>query len=158
MIDRSLNTENTEVQSIAENLWWVIPGKLAGMRKPAAEDLAPLKAMGIEAIVSVLDDEENLDLYQQAQIPYLWLPVIGGTAPSLAQIQQFRAFVDGYDRGVAVHCTSGRRRTGTFLAAYLVTTGMSADQAIEKIMQANPAVELRAAQIEFLQDLATSLS
>ena len=40
-------------QTIAENLWWVIPGKLAGVRKPMAEELTELQAAGIGAIVSV---------------------------------------------------------------------------------------------------------
>lgn len=44
------------VQPISENLWWVIPGKLAGVRKPMAEELNQLQASGIGAIVSVMDD------------------------------------------------------------------------------------------------------
>jgi hypothetical protein len=58
----------------------VIPGKLAGVRKPTAEELTHLQAAGIGALVSVMDDPSNLDLYQQADIPHLWLPTKGGTA------------------------------------------------------------------------------
>src|SRR4028119_1589445 len=86
------------VQPISENLWWVIPGKLAGVRKPMAEELTELQAAGIGAIVSVMDDPSNLDLYQQADIPYLWLPTIGGTAPSREQIQELQNFVDSQNR------------------------------------------------------------
>lgn len=145
------------LQPIAENLWWVIPGKLAGVRKPLPEELAPLQAAGIGAIVSVMDDPSNLDLYQQANLPHLWLPTKGGTAPSQAQIQELQAFIEAQNRlghGVAVHCTSGRRRTGTLLAAYLIRTGVTYDTAMQTILTANPNVELRAAQTDFLQAFA----
>lgn len=40
------------IQPIAENLWWVIPGKLAGVRQPMAEELTELQSAGIGAIVT----------------------------------------------------------------------------------------------------------
>jgi atypical dual specificity phosphatase len=125
-----------EEHPISENLWWVIPGKLAGVRKPAAAEIDELKAAGIHAIVSIMDDPANLDLYQQSDIPYLWLPIKGGTAPDREQVQQLQDFVDRH-QGVAVHCTSGRRRTGTMLAAYLIGTGLSADEALKLVLKAN---------------------
>ena len=70
-------TEQT-TQPISENLWWVIPGKLAGVRRPTADEIPELKAAGVGAIVSVMDDPSNLDLYQQVDIPYRWLPTKGG--------------------------------------------------------------------------------
>ena len=45
--------EQDIIQPIEGNLWWVIPGKLAGVRKPTAEEIVELRAMGIGAIVSV---------------------------------------------------------------------------------------------------------
>ena len=50
------------IQPIEENLWWVIPEQLAGMRKPNPEEIADLRAAGVGAIVSVMDDPSNLDL------------------------------------------------------------------------------------------------
>jgi protein-tyrosine phosphatase len=149
--------EEQPVQPIAENLWWVIPGKLAGVRKPLPEELSQLQAAGIGAIVSVMDDPSNLDLYQQANLPHLWLPTKGGTAPSQEQIQELQTFVEEQNRlghGVAVHCTSGRRRTGTMLAAYLMRTGMTYDTAMQTVLIANPEVELRSAQTDFLRAFA----
>lgn len=81
--------EQSTAQPITENLWWVIPSKLAGVRKPTAEELPELQAAGIGAIVSVMDDPTNLDLYQQFNIPSLWLPTKGGTAPTLARLYPF---------------------------------------------------------------------
>ncbi len=146
------------VQPIAENLWWVIPGKLAGVRKPMAEELTELQAAGVGAIVSVMDDPSNLDLYQQADIPHLWLPTKGGTAPSREQLQELQNFVDTQNAqgsAVAIHCTSGRRRTGTILAAYLIiSSGSSYNDAMQTIESANSEVELREAQSTFLRELA----
>lgn len=143
--------------AIAENLWWVIPGKLAGMRKPMPQELDELQQAGIGAIVSVMDDPSNLDLYEQAGFPHCWLPTKGGTAPSQEQIQDLQNFVDEQNQNgyaVAVHCTSGNRRTGTMLAAYLIRTGASYAEAMQIIQAANPHAELRDAQKNFLQALA----
>lgn len=140
-------------QPIAENLWWLIPEKLAGVRKPTAEEIPALKEAGVGAIISVMDDPSNLDLYEKAGLPYLWLPTTGGRAPTQEQIEQFKQFVEAQNAPVAVHCTSGRRRTGTMLAAYLITTGTPCGAAIEQLLQANPHVELREAQLSFLQAL-----
>ena len=144
-------------QPISENLWWVIPGKLAGVRKPTPDEIAQLKATGVGAIVSVMDDPSNLDLYEQAELPYRWLPTTGGTAPSQEQLQELQDFVQQQNQvgnAVAVHCTSGNRRTGTLLTAYLINTGSSYDSAMQVIQTANPNAELREAQIMFLQKLA----
>ncbi|WP_223269934.1 phosphatase domain-containing putative toxin [Nostoc sp. 'Peltigera membranacea cyanobiont' 213] len=149
--------EHEQIKPISENLWWVIPGKLAGVRKPIAEELKELQTAGIYAIVSVMDDLSNLDLYQQADIPYLWLPIQGGTPPNGEQLQELQNFIDSQnalDKAVAVHCTSGRRRTGTMLAAYLIYSGSSYKNAMQTIQSANSEVELREAQHNFLQELA----
>jgi atypical dual specificity phosphatase len=146
------------IEPIVENLWWVIPGKLAGVRKPMAEELTDeLQATGIGAIVSVMDDPSNLDLYKQADIPHLWLPTKGGSLPRREQIEELQNFVDQHNRqnkAVPVHWTSGRRRTGTILASYLIHLGSSYEDAIETIEEANPEVELREAQSIFLRELA----
>ena len=152
--------ESKPVQAIAENLWWVIPGKLTGVRKPTADEIAELKSVGIGAIVSVMDDPSNLDIYEQAGLPNRWLPTKGGTAPTQEQIQELQSFVDQQNQlgnAVAVHCTSGNRRAGTILAAYLIKSGSSFDQAMQIIQTANPKAELREAQTNFLQQLAGEL-
>jgi len=142
--------------SLTESLWWIIPNRLGGMRKPTSEEIPTLTAIGIDAIVSVMDDPSNLDLYQQAGLPHRWFPTTGGKAPTLEQIEEFVQFVNDQtvqSHRVVVHCSSGRRRTGTFLAAYLIQVGHSVEQALAAIEQSNPLVELRKAQIHFLENL-----
>lgn len=152
-----MNAQPQPTEPIAENLWWVLPGKLAGVRKPTTEELTELQAAGIGAIVSVMDDPSNLDIYKAAGWPHRWVPVKGGTAPSPEQAQELKDFIDTQaqaGRAVAIHCTGGRRRTGTAIATYLIAAGASFTEAIKTVTAANPAVELREAQLQFLKTLA----
>ena len=152
-------SQDLVVAPLEESIWWIIPGKLAGMRKPNREELQVLNAAGIGAIVSVMDDPSNLDWYEAAGIPHRWLPIKGGTAPTLEDAETFRWFADeqtARGHAVAVHCSSGRRRTGTLLGAYLILKGSSYDEAVAAVVRANPAVEMREAQLTFLRSLADS--
>ncbi|MEL6231098.1 MAG: dual specificity protein phosphatase family protein [Cyanobacteria bacterium J06627_3] len=149
------------VQPIEENLWWAIPGKLAGVRKPEAEELPTLKAAGVGAIISVLEDSENIRLYTSAQIPHQWLPIEIDAAPSLEQLTLLDTFIQEQQaegRAVAVHCSGGKHRTGTAIAAYLIRQGASYKQAMQTLLKANSAIELPDTQTDFLQQLANANS
>ncbi len=150
-------SEQLSPPSISQSLWWAIPNQLAGVRKPTAAELSTLKALGIGAIVSVLSDEANLALYKRHDFTHLWLPIQGGSAPSLDQLKQLNAFVAAQNNSgnaVAIHCSNGLRRTGTALAALLIQQGADYESAMKVVQTANPAVELSAAQLSFLKDLA----
>lgn len=152
--------EQQITEPIIENLWWVIPGKLAGVRKPTAAELSELQGVGIGAIVSVIHDKSNLELYQRENIPYLWLPIQIASSPSRSQIAELTNFVDRYHRqgvGIAVHCTGGLHRTGTMLAAYLILNGASYEAAIQTIETANSQAVLEQAQSVFLRSLAEEI-
>lgn len=141
-------------------LWWVIPDKLAGMPRPPLEDLEQIYQAGLRGLVSVMDEPSGIEEYKQVGLAALWLPIIGGKAPTVAQVKEFAAFANpiiAKNHSVAVHCTSGNRRTGTLLAAYLVSKGESPEQAIKYIQEVRPSAELREAQIQFLQNLPSLL-
>ena len=151
--------EQQSLEPIVENLWWVIPGKLAGVRKPTAAELQELQAVGIGAIVSVMHDKSNLELYDRENIPYLWLPIQIASSPSRSQVAELIDFVERHHRqgvGTAVHCTGGLHRTGTMLAAYLILNGAAAEDATRTISTANPQAVLELAQTVFLHSLALS--
>ena len=143
------------------NVWWLLPEKLAGMSRPQLEDLPELKKAGIEGIVSVMDEPSGVKEYQEEGFQALWLPITGGKPPSLEQVKQFVNFAEpiiGEDRSVVVHCTSGNRRTGTLLAAYLIANGDNPQQAIALVQKARPTAELREAQQNFLFQLPELLA
>lgn len=146
----------SESNAYPNYLWWVIPGQLAGMSRPPLEDLPQLYGAGLRGLVSVMDEPSGIKEYEEAGLSALWLPITGGKAPTTEQVRKFVAFADAIIEGeqpVAVHCTSGNRRTGTLLAAYLVAKGEQPSQAIERIQEVRPTAELRKPQIVFLQEL-----
>ncbi len=148
--------EKQSVQPIEENLWWVIPGRLAGVRQPTAEELPALRVAGVSAIVSVFHEPSNLELYEQAGIPSVWLPITIDSVPTKSQLQEFLDFVQYQNESghaVAVHCSTGRHRTGTMLAAYLIKNGLSYSEAMGVVMNVNPEIELPNSQATFLQKL-----
>lgn len=146
----------TPLISYPDYIWWVLPGYLAGMPRPPLEDLPQLYNAGLRGLVSVMDEPSGIVEYEQAGLAALWIPIIGGKAPTVEQVQQFVNFVApmiAQDLPVAVHCTSGNRRTGTLLAAYLIAMGEQPDRAIELIGQVRPTTQLREPQIQFLNEL-----
>jgi atypical dual specificity phosphatase len=72
----------------------MIPAAAAGLRKPEGPaEVAQLAGLGIGAIVSLMDDDANLNLYEEAGIPHLWLPIKGGTSPTVEQILRLKSFI-----------------------------------------------------------------
>lgn len=137
-------------------VWWLIPEKLAGMSRPPLEDLPQLYQAGMRGIVSVMDEPSGIEEYKEAGFQALWLPTTGGKPPTVEQVKQFVNFAEPLlenNQPVVVHCTSGNRRTGTLLAAYLIAKGEDPERALSLVQEARPTAELREAQREFLFEL-----
>jgi atypical dual specificity phosphatase len=85
------------------------------------------------------------------------LPVPDFTAPSPstldAAIESFTAAND-QDQAVAVHCLGGLGRTGTVVAALLVTQGLDADAAIDRVRAILPGSIETASQEQAVRDFA----
>lgn len=142
--------------------------RLAGMRKPTSDaDVQSLKDNHVTGIISLLDDTENHDLYQQSEMDYLWLAVKSGTAPSREQVEAANAYItkkhqenaeENTEGIIATHCSGGRKRTGTLLAGVMVLNGISPDEAINTVETANPDITLSDTQVAFLHSLSETSS
>ncbi|NJL51492.1 MAG: protein phosphatase [Hydrococcus sp. SU_1_0] len=131
------------------------------MSRPPLEDLPQLYQVGMRGIVSVMDEPSGIKEYRESGFEALWLPTTGGKPPTIEQVKQFVQFTEPLlenNQPVVVHCTSGNRRTGTLLAAYLVAQGENPEKAIAFVQQVRPTAELRDAQKQFLLELPKFLN
>jgi predicted protein tyrosine phosphatase len=81
---------------------------------------------------------------------YLHLPTLDDTAPTLAQLDEGVAFIaDEVAQGgtVYVHCGAGVGRAATMAVAYLIHTGLSAEEAWAQVRRVRPFIRPAAAQI-----------
>ena len=120
------------------------------------DELPALYSNGIRAVVSLLNIPSGVSL-RVCGFASQCLPVADGGAPTMEQAQQFVSFVDqhrGEHRPVAVHCEAGFGRTGTMLAAYLISKGENVKSAIARVRAAEKTAIETPNQIDFLERFA----
>jgi hypothetical protein len=107
---------------------------------------AALQAGGIEAVVSLqgerMDDMGDLRAH-------LWLPSDDGRPPAPTQLAQGVRFIAGQlaaGRKVYIHCHAGVGRAPTLAAAYLVSTGLTPNDAIAVVRAARPWIRMNSKQ------------
>lgn len=125
---------------------WVESQLLCAMAQPGGtrsleQDLAYLQESGVTILVSLTAEPIAPDELKKFGLTGLHLPVEDFTPPTMVQIEQFLAQVEKArleGRAVGIHCTAGQGRTGTMLAAYLVSQGLTAPEAIAKVRRLRP--------------------
>ncbi len=122
---------------------------VAGMPMPSAGDIDFLRQKGITAIVGL--KEQQVSEEELNGIRYIHMPIPDFEAP-LSSLQ--KEFVDEVTKEVqnggkvAVHCKAGKGRTGTMLATWLVSQGMSAEDAISHVRETRPGSIETSEQLE----------
>lgn len=115
-----------------------------------------LAAHGLTADVNMRSEFDDA-AHGIAPDAYLWLPTHDDHAPTLAQLRTGVAFIRrGIEQGgkVYVHCGSGVGRAPTMAAAYLVSTGLSVDQAWALIRKTRPFIKPTRPQLAALEQFA----
>ncbi|MBZ0302367.1 MAG: dual specificity protein phosphatase family protein [Anaerolineae bacterium] len=125
------------------------------------QGLPALRARGISAVVNLRKEFDD-EAAGVALEHYLHLPVIDNTAPSQEELQAGVDFMTeqiGAGRGVYVHCGVGVGRAPTMAAAYLVSTGLTPNQAWARLRAVRPFIwangRQRAAVNQFAQGQQT---
>jgi protein-tyrosine phosphatase len=148
---------------------------LTGMSPPATSRIVPnlyvggqhyrrglrrLADLGISASLSLrreADDQANGVALER----HLWLPTTDDAPPTHDHLVEASAFIGDMlaeGRGVYVHCMAGVGRAAITAAAYLVSTGQTADEAWATIRRARPFLRPSAAQEEALREFEGRLS
>ena len=124
------------------NFSYIIPGVLAGSSLPRGrEDLQRLEKEGIKVLVTAMEESLFENDVTEIGIEYHYYPIPPYGTPRIEQLDDFVNLVNSNrakNRPVAVHCFMGWGRTGTFLAAYLISEGATAEEAIYEIRQKRP--------------------
>ncbi len=138
---------------------WLVPGRLGGMPRPGIvasleEDLQALIRLGVQVLVTV-EEVATVPTGELAAlgVEALHFPLEDMAAPTATEAaqwcQQLEALIQR-DKVVAIHCRAGQGRTGTLLACYLIWTGTSAIEALDRVRGVNPKWVTSDAQVRFL--------
>jgi protein-tyrosine phosphatase len=123
--------------------------------------LARMAELGISASLSLREEADDRD-HGVALEKHLWLPTADDAGLSQEQLREASSFIDqalAEGRGVYVHCASGVGRAPTVVAAYLIGTGLTAEEAWKAIRLVRPFVRPTAAQKAGLEEFyRTSLA
>jgi len=122
---------------------WVLPEQLAACVNPSVSHSAAteLLTQRIGLLVNLHERADPPELLVQLQAETVHLPVPDSLPPTQDQLEHgVAAIAHGLRRGarVAVHCAAGLGRSGTLIAAYLVSQGSVPEAAIALVRAARP--------------------
>lgn len=115
-------------------LAWVNDQLAVGHAPSCQLHLDEIRAAGIKAIINLCGEYCNLhEIEAEGGFEVYYLPTIDEEAPDPAKVDRALTWLTemiGRGKRVLVHCRFGKGRTGTFVVAYLMTTGLALDEAV----------------------------
>lgn len=123
--------------------------------QPAMSFWHKLSEWGVTGVVN-MRGEYNYEAKVDAlglPLEFLHLPTIDNDAPTLKHLEQGVDFIHQHTdegKGVYIHCWEGLGRGPTMAASYLVSTGMTPDEAWNKICEVRPFIRPTEAQTQQL--------
>ncbi len=121
---------------------WIDKPHLAALACPTCQDdLDWLRRQGVELLISLTEDRLRRDWVNDSGILVFHEPVPDMEPPTQEQLERLVSAIERarkQNMGVAVHCGAGLGRTGVVLACYLVSQGLSAQNAIARVRRLRP--------------------
>jgi protein-tyrosine phosphatase len=117
--------------------------------------LQKLKSLGVTAIVNMRENPAFAESKFEG-IHYLHLPTLDNTPPPMDILIKGSDFVaNEISKGgkVYIHCRQGLGRGPTMTIAYLISTGLTFDDAFALVKKVRTFINPRAGQIERLKEL-----
>lgn len=90
---------------------------------------------------------------------FSWIPVVEHTPPTQDQLRMGVSVLDNLvkmHKKVYVHCEHGHGRAPTLVSAYIITQGMSADEALSFIKSKRSSIHLEESQTDALKEFEKS--
>lgn len=121
---------------------WVEKSRLAAMAAPRSlADLAWLRAQGVQVLLSLTEERPRRTWSDEAGLLVFHEPLEDMEPPRQDALHRAVSAINrAMDSGlpVAVHCGAGLGRTGVVLAAWMVSRGLGARQAITRVRKLRP--------------------
>jgi protein-tyrosine phosphatase len=113
---------------------------------------------GVRTVVNMREEFDDRRLGADNIPTYCHLPTTDRHAPTMAHLRKGVELIrKAVSRGekVYIHCRCGEGRAPTMAAAYLISTGLSVEEALARIRQVRPFIIITAPQLERLHEFAT---